>query len=354
MAETKPKFELPADIERYLAALSKLYGQEGERQLQQIIVNAQTRVEEEWTYDGIDGGASGHALFLLLPDALYLPIARRKLELENRICEDLNHLHNVSREFFAKVVLEMESAVADDWRNESGLLLKGTRVVSDEATSRIWPKDRFRLFLSHKTEVKAETGALKDRLDRYGISAFVAHADIAPTKEWQDEIENALATMDAFAALLTDGFHDSYWTDQEVGYALARGVPIVAVRLGRDPYGFLGKFQGLTCNWQNAAPAIVKLLVSRDRMLAAYLAVVRECSSFGHANTLAEILPAIQNPSSAQVDALVEAYNSNSELRGSFGFNGKQRAYGPGLIEYLNRWTGRTYSTNAHGMIIRR
>ena len=42
MAGPGYKYELPRNIERYLAALSKLYGKEGERQLQQIIVNAQT------------------------------------------------------------------------------------------------------------------------------------------------------------------------------------------------------------------------------------------------------------------------------------------------------------------------
>lgn len=36
----KPKFRLPPDIDRYLAALSKLYAQEGKRSLQELIVNA--------------------------------------------------------------------------------------------------------------------------------------------------------------------------------------------------------------------------------------------------------------------------------------------------------------------------
>ena len=65
------------------------------------------------------------------------------------------------------------------------------------------------------------------------MSCFVAHVDIHPTKEWQDEIESALSSMDGFVALLTDKFHESDWTDQEVGFALARGVPIIAVRLKR-------------------------------------------------------------------------------------------------------------------------
>jgi hypothetical protein len=40
--------------------------------------------------------------------------------------------------------------------------------------------------------VKTETAGLKERLHLYGVSALVAHEDIRPTKDWQDEIESAL------------------------------------------------------------------------------------------------------------------------------------------------------------------
>jgi len=49
MSEQAINFELPKTIERYLAALSKLYAQNGKRELQEIIVNAQTRVHEDWS-----------------------------------------------------------------------------------------------------------------------------------------------------------------------------------------------------------------------------------------------------------------------------------------------------------------
>ena len=42
--------KLPKHIERCLAALSKLYAQDGQRTLQEIIVNAQTHVVEECAY----------------------------------------------------------------------------------------------------------------------------------------------------------------------------------------------------------------------------------------------------------------------------------------------------------------
>jgi len=87
---------------------------------------------------------------------------------------------------------------------------------------------------------------LKQSLEPLHISCFVAHDDIQPTREWQDEIENALRSMDALGALLTPNFHDSNWTDQEVGFAFGSGRLVLPLRFGSDPYGFIGKYQGYT------------------------------------------------------------------------------------------------------------
>lgn len=109
----------------------------------------------------------------------------------------------------------------------------------------MWTKNSFRLFVSHVSAHKETAQTLKTALQAEGISAFVAHEDIQPTREWQDEIESALRSMDALAALLTPDFHSSLWTDQEVGFAIGTGRLVLPMRLGQDPYGFIGKFQGL-------------------------------------------------------------------------------------------------------------
>lgn len=111
--------------------------------------------------------------------------------------------------------------------------------------SKFWLTGHFRLFLSHLSSFKVKTSQLQNALRGYGISGFVAHEDIAPTKEWQDEIEKALFSMDALAAILTNGYKESNWTDQEVGIAVGRDVLIVPIRKGIDPYGFIAKYQGL-------------------------------------------------------------------------------------------------------------
>lgn len=113
------------------------------------------------------------------------------------------------------------------------------------ADSQYWTDGYFRLFISHLSEVKKSAGNLKEQLRKYGISAFVAHADIDPGKEWEDEIERALMSMDALAAIVSPGFKESDWCDQEVGAAVGSGKLVVPILDGEMPYGFIAKFQGV-------------------------------------------------------------------------------------------------------------
>lgn len=93
-----------------------------------------------------------------------------------------------------------------------------------------------RVFISHVHHDKVLAGDTKRVLAaRYGIEAFVAHDDITPSKAWREQIKRALETCHYFVAILKyPEYHESQWCDQEVGWALARGIPILPVR----PKGF--------------------------------------------------------------------------------------------------------------------
>jgi hypothetical protein len=114
----------------------------------------------------------------------------------------------------------------------------------DLSDSKFWLPGYFRLFLSHLASFKSQIMCLRSALHRFGITAFVAHEDIEPTKEWLNEIEKALFSMDALAAVLMPGFHESDWTDHEVGIAVGRDVLVIPVCRGLVPYGFINKYQG--------------------------------------------------------------------------------------------------------------
>jgi hypothetical protein len=261
-------------------------------------------------------------------------------------------MHNIQDENIAEVFLELEKGEDRDWRLESGALESPLHSVTPEASLRIWGDPGYKVFLSHKTGVKKETAELKERLSMFGITAFVAHEDIRPTRKWLDEIDNALISMDAFVALLTEDFHESDWTDQEVGFALGRGVPVICLKLGRDPYGFIGKFQALACSWDEAPVKIAGLLTKDSRMIDAYIPAMRRCRSFADGITLSQILPSIARLTNEQADKMALAFNSNSELRGSWGMNGARPGlYGDGLAKRLSRVTGASYQMTPSGEI---
>lgn len=121
-----------------------------------------------------------------------------------------------------------------------------------------------RLFISHISADKLIATRLKDALAKHCISAFVAHEDILPTLAWQDEVERGLRTMDAMVAVHTKGFSTSVWTQQEIGFALGRGVKVISFKYGEDPTGFIGKHQALP-RLQRSAEEIAAEI---DRLLA--------------------------------------------------------------------------------------
>ncbi len=133
---------------------------------------------------------------------------------------------------------------------------------------KFWKPGHFRLFISHISAFKVTVAHLRDNLGIYGISSFVAHEDIEPTQEWMIEIEKALSSMDAMVAILMPGFHDSNWTDQEIGIAIGKHKLVIPIIKEIDPYGFLGKYQGFKANGKlvhEVAAAIFQILCNNEK-----------------------------------------------------------------------------------------
>jgi hypothetical protein len=92
-----------------------------------------------------------------------------------------------------------------------------------------------------------------------GFDAFVAHEDIEPSRQWREAIEEALATCHALVAYVTPDFRESNWCSQEVGWALGRGVAVLPVRAGADPYGFFGAIQAVNEGGRADVPIAVDI-----------------------------------------------------------------------------------------------
>jgi len=189
-----------------------------------------------------------------------------------------------------------------------------------------WKPNYFRLFLSHVATHKEVAHVLKQDLEYLHISCFVAHEDIEPTREWQDEIEESLRTMDALAALLSPDFHKSKWTDQEVGFAFGTERLIIPLRLGLDPYGFIAKYQGFQLTPPpnfTIAQAIAKILARDGRTSIPFArAVVKGLEGAGSFNTSKRCLSLLEDCAVLDEELLqrVEAsIQNNYEVREASG-----------------------------------
>lgn len=189
-----------------------------------------------------------------------------------------------------------------------------------------WEKDHLRLFISHLAKHREYAGELKESLLAHGISAFVAHNDIEPTTEWQTQIETALGTCDALVALLHPKFHESSWTDQEIGYAMGRGVPVFTARFGQDPYGFTGRFQAFNGNGRSAVELasefydVYRTHKQTERIMAASVVALFEKSySFANAKSLMGQLETLEYWETGFSGRIAAAVEANSQVSGSWG-----------------------------------
>ncbi len=183
-----------------------------------------------------------------------------------------------SKRLYVKYALEKASA-------ETIMLMADeldVRIPSLPSFSAVPPKnwektDSFRLFISHLAIHKDKAKRMKDTLAPYHIASFVAHEDINPTLEWQKEIERALATMDAMLSIHTKGFSESVWTQQEIGYALGRGVRVIALNIDELPRGFISKDQAVLRRGRDASEISeeVVALLTNDAATKTRMAEVR-------------------------------------------------------------------------------
>lgn len=92
-----------------------------------------------------------------------------------------------------------------------------------------WEPGYVNAFLSHLATEKDYVTSFKDQLERRGFSAFVAHEDITPSAAWRESIEAHLSTCDLAIAFVQPGFFNSQWTEQEIGWVLGVGRPIISL-----------------------------------------------------------------------------------------------------------------------------
>jgi hypothetical protein len=231
-----------------------------------------------------------------------------------------------------------DNALESLWRFVTGTPPSAERssisAPSQTDLERLWSAGAPRVFLSHKAEFKKSARDLKLELSKFGAASFVAHDDIEPTRAWQTEIERALASMDVLVALLTTGFSGSWWTNQEVGVALGRNVPVICVRIDEDPKGFVGPHQaisGFNRVPQELAAEVIRVTSGHPGLASAlFVGLViqwESAATFQEGIRTIRQLEACESLPPDLLERVERAYEANDQLHGSTGVSSRYPAF---------------------------
>lgn len=186
-----------------------------------------------------------------------------------------------------------------------------------------WKTGYVRLFMSHAAVHREFVGHVSDELAVVGIDGFVAHNTMEKGRPWQTQIEQALRTMDAFVAIVHPEFNASAWCQQETGWALGRGVPRFAVRIGANPQGFLGSDQ-----WPSAmmstpkeVAADIRTWISTsmalgDKIVAGLFRALEGAKNYMDAGAASERVASLGNLTPENWGRLHKIYWDNDQLHG--------------------------------------
>ncbi len=321
------------------------YERAKEKILLGIVLQANWRVEEGVEFDGWNGGQHGHNLIVhLTPEQLgQVPLATQR-DTAERLRADLNAASaSIENEYIANVYLEMDDAPTLAASGKAGLALPS-----------FWKAGHLRLFVSHRDTHKHTAHALARELEEYGITSFVAHDTIEPDAEWLVEINTALTTMEIMLALITDDFHESVWTNQELGIALGRGVPVISAKLGKtDPRGFIQSRQALKISQdelKEAAWALFGKLSDRlnatDRLRGYLVSAFCAATDFNETRRRFDRLKDLKGFTRDDVSQIVNAFAKNSQLHNCYYLASKNR-----LVNFLEGCTGSRYQIDGRQII---
>ncbi|MCC4256993.1 toll/interleukin-1 receptor domain-containing protein [Sphingobium lactosutens] len=289
---------------------------------QQMVHSCRYLIHEQTAWDNLDGGIDGHDVVFFLPEEVMeqIPLSREE-KFRNVLASDLSSIMPRS---VGEYINDIRFVLADEGDIEFQRAIPfTTKPVTNPDSLAFWTPGQIRLFISHRDGQKAGAHKLAAALKTYGISSFVAHDTIGPMKKWQREILSGLETMEVFLTYLTDDFGESLWCQQEIGFALGKGIPIVSLKLEKaDPPGFIGDTQALKGDLDSPEDSaaqlytiITKALNAGDRLQDGLIAAFVASDDFDQARSrFNRMKENVESLTEAQVDAIVQGYAENESL----------------------------------------
>lgn len=267
------------------------------------------------SHDNWNGGIDYYDIIIRIPVELFEDLRNQSIleECENKI-----------RGFYLDAMRgDGESIQIENVTLKPSISTANILYLGDNINDYMWKSGYFRLFISHLTVNKDSASNLKSCLMQYGIDCFVAHEDITPSKEWEQEIESALFTMDALCAIVVPEFKNSDWCDQEVGIALGQKKLVISINKGRVPYGFFGKYQALKAKdlANEIAVDIWKVLITNEKVRSIYfnkfIKLILSATNLSDAKNFIKILNECNNVDKHYIKNLHENFSLNAILNNS-------------------------------------
>ena len=315
--------------------------------LHEIICNASVYIREAVNYGGWNDENAGHAVIFFLNEATFGKI--NSFELQNRITQRLNSdLIECSKSLNNEHIYSTALELFDENDTECNQSIKpfAQPIINPDSLD-IWKPGYIRLFISHRDENKKEVAELAVALEGYGISAFVAHNTIEPMEEWQHVIRKALQSMEVMLAFITDTFFESFWTNQEIGFAIGKGIPIIPLKLQKkDPEGFISILQALpgdlalpSASLDGVYKILSEKLGQEDRLRKAAIQAFVSSNTFDEAKIRFERLKKIATLMEADIQQIIDGFSNNDQLhKAIYLVNHYNR-----LVSFLEDKTGKRY-----------
>jgi hypothetical protein len=193
-------------------------------------------------------------------------------------------------------------------------------------------------FLSYNSKDRELAGSIKERLEFFGVSVFLAHSDIEGGDRWERAIIDKIRSCDVVLALLTPNFRKSKWTDHETGMGIGASKHILPLSIGGvKPYGFIARYQALPLKPEKMADSCREIILAmkrksklKEKVQNSFIESFVKSWSFDQANEKSELLEELGPYNGKHVNKILRGYMRNSQIRGAF-------TAGPKVKDFLRR-----------------
>jgi hypothetical protein len=183
------------------------------------------------------------------------------------------------------------------------------------------------VFLSYREDEEGieYASALREELAILGINAIMASRSIRPGAVWAQTILGHLEASSALLCIASRGYTDSAWCQQEIGWAIGRGIPALWIRYDNteQSVGFLKDKQELTAtnpvNEAEIARAVGAWLVreqkTQEEARGTFIRAFTGSSTYQQTWDIARVLATLESLTDDEWQQINKAAATNRQVR---------------------------------------